>query len=74
MAKKELVEKAYALAKEQYAELGVDTDKVVKEMDKVVISLHCWQTDDVGGLKLPMLLCQVEESRQQELSGESHIN
>jgi len=49
--KKKLIEKSYELAKEQYAELGVDTDKVLEEMDKVNISLHCWQTDDVGGFE-----------------------
>lgn len=49
--KKADIEKAYTLAKEQYAELGIDTDKVIAEMDKVVISLHCWQTDDVGGFE-----------------------
>jgi len=49
--KKELIEKSYQLAKEQYAALGVDTDKVIAEMKKVVISLHCWQTDDVGGFE-----------------------
>ncbi len=53
MANIELVKKAYALAKEQYAELGIDTDQVLKEMEKVVISLHCWQTDDVGGFETP---------------------
>lgn len=48
---KELIKKSYQLAKEQYAELGVDTDKVLKQMEDVVISLHCWQTDDVGGFE-----------------------
>jgi L-rhamnose isomerase len=51
--KKEIIEKSYQLAKEQYAELGVDTDKVVSEMDNINISLHCWQTDDVGGFEKP---------------------
>ncbi len=48
---KELIKKSYQLAKEQYAEIGVDTDKVLKQMEDVVISLHCWQTDDVGGFE-----------------------
>jgi L-rhamnose isomerase len=51
--KKEHVEKAYKLAKEQYAALGVDTDKVIADMSDVKISLHCWQTDDVGGFEKP---------------------
>ena len=51
--KKEVIEKAYQLAREQYAELGIDTDKVLSELDKINISLHCWQTDDVGGFEKP---------------------
>ena len=50
---KELVKQAYAIAKAQYAELGVDTDTVLKKMSEVVISLHCWQADDVGGFETP---------------------
>ena len=49
--KKELIEKSYQLAKEQYAALGVDTDKVISELNNINISLHCWQTDDVGGFE-----------------------
>lgn len=49
--KKEAIEKAYQLARAQYAELGVDTKAVMDELDKIVISLHCWQTDDVGGFE-----------------------
>jgi L-rhamnose isomerase len=51
--KKADIEKAYKLAKEQYAELGVDTDKAIKELNNIKISLHCWQTDDVGGFEKP---------------------
>ncbi len=53
MDKNELIKKAYALAKEQYAALGVDTEKVLENMGKVIISLHCWQADDVGGFEIP---------------------
>ena len=48
---KRIIEKSYELAKEQYAALGVDTDKVLVELDNINISLHCWQTDDVGGFE-----------------------
>ena len=51
--KKEDIEKSYKLAKEQYAAIGIDTDQVVADMDNLVISLHCWQTDDVGGFEKP---------------------
>ncbi len=49
----ELVKQSYALAKQQYAALGVDTDLVLEKIKNVVISLHCWQTDDVGGFETP---------------------
>ena len=42
---------AYALAKERYAALGVDTDKAIEQLEKQQISLHCWQTDDVIGFE-----------------------
>ena len=42
-------EKAYLLAKEQYAKIGVDTDAVLERLQHVVISMHCWQGDDVNG-------------------------
>jgi len=42
---------AYALAQERYAALGVDTEKVMKDLAKVPVSLHCWQGDDVTGFE-----------------------
>jgi L-rhamnose isomerase len=42
---------SYKLARERYAALGVDTDKVRQALAKVPISLHCWQGDDVGGFE-----------------------
>jgi len=54
MAKKELfIKKAYEIAKEEYAELGVYTDSVLKKMDIASISMHCWQADDVSGFENP---------------------
>ena len=47
------VQSAYSIAKERYAALGVDTDSVLKQIEKVAISLHCWQGDDVGGFENP---------------------
>src|SRR5262249_48802329 len=45
------VERAYALARERYAALGVDTDADLKRLAAVAVSLHCWQGDDVGGFE-----------------------
>lgn len=53
MDKADLIKKAYELAKEQYAAIGVDTEAALKKMSELTISLHCWQTDDVGGFETP---------------------
>ncbi|MCX6381431.1 MAG: L-rhamnose isomerase [Armatimonadetes bacterium] len=49
--KTEKIEAAYALAKERYAEIGVDTDSAIQKLKAIPISLHCWQGDDVGGFE-----------------------
>ncbi|MCK5463638.1 MAG: L-rhamnose isomerase, partial [Bacteroidales bacterium] len=59
MAKSENIQKAFELAKAQYAELGVDVEEAMKKLENFPISLHCWQADDVGGF----------ESSDTELSG-----
>jgi L-rhamnose isomerase len=45
------IEKAYALSREKYADLGVDTDKAISRLQSVPLSIHCWQGDDVGGFE-----------------------
>lgn len=47
------IKDAFENAKEIYARVGVDVEKAVKDMDKIVLSLHCWQTDDVTGFENP---------------------
>lgn len=39
----------YLVAKEKYASVGVDTDAILKELEKVKVSMHVWQGDDVQG-------------------------
>ena len=46
-----MITKAYEMARERYAALGIDTDKVIETIEKTPISLHCWQTDDVVGFE-----------------------
>ena len=53
MNKSELIIKSYEMAREQYAALGIDTEKVLKKMASTPISMHCWQTDDVTGFEDP---------------------
>jgi L-rhamnose isomerase len=47
------VEQAYELARDRYAQLGVDTERALARLAEVPISLHCWQGDDVGGFEDP---------------------
>ncbi|MDD4820542.1 MAG: L-rhamnose isomerase [Flavobacteriales bacterium] len=42
---------AYAIAKERFAAVGVNTDAVLEKMSKISLSLHCWQADDVTGFE-----------------------
>ena len=49
----EQVKQAYELAKARYAKLGVDTEAALEKMQQIVISMHCWQTDDVTGFENP---------------------
>jgi L-rhamnose isomerase len=45
------IERAYQLAQERFAALGVDTDAALKQVAGIPISVHCWQGDDVGGFE-----------------------
>jgi L-rhamnose isomerase len=49
--REDAVNQAYALARERYAALGVDTEAALKRLATIPISLHCWQGDDVGGFE-----------------------
>ncbi len=44
---------AYGFAKERYAAMGVDTEEVLLKLDRIPISIHCWQGDDVRGFENP---------------------
>ena len=45
------LQKGYELAKEYYAQYGIDVDKAIETCDKTPISMHCWQGDDVIGFE-----------------------
>ena len=51
MKKQELVEKAYEIAKEQYATIGVNAENVLDKFKEINLSVHCWQADDVTGFE-----------------------
>ncbi len=47
----EQIKKGYEIAKEIYAQYGIDVDKAIEICDKTPISIHCWQGDDVSGFE-----------------------
>lgn len=42
---------SYREAQKKYAKIGIDTEKAIKDLAKIPISMHCWQGDDVGGFE-----------------------
>lgn len=51
MKKTELIQKSYEIAKERYAAIGVNIDTALEQLQKIAISIHCWQADDVVGFE-----------------------
>lgn len=45
------IREAYRIAAERYAEIGVDAERALAALERIPISLHCWQGDDVGGFE-----------------------
>ena len=46
------IRQAYNLAKERYAAIGIDTEKVLSQLQDFHLSMHCWQADDVKGFEV----------------------
>ena len=53
MKNEQAVKAAFEYAAERYAAIGVDVNEVLKKMQGISLSLHCWQTDDVSGFENP---------------------
>ena len=71
------VKQAYEVAKKRYAEIGVDTDAVLKKLQNVKISMHCWQGDDVRGFwnaRTPEELRQDIEKAYSLIPGKHKLN
>jgi len=47
--KENQIMQGFELAKEQYAEIGVDVEQAIAKADSIAVSMHCWQGDDVIG-------------------------
>jgi L-rhamnose isomerase len=51
MSKNTRTEESYELAKQTYADMGVDTEAAINTLSKIAVSMHCWQGDDVAGFE-----------------------
>lgn len=47
------IQQAFALAKQRFADIGVDADAALSQLDQTPVSMHCWQGDDVRGFENP---------------------
>jgi L-rhamnose isomerase len=47
----EKITKNFNQARDRYSAIRVDTDMVIKVLENISISIHCWQADDVGGFE-----------------------
>lgn len=44
---------AYKAAQAKYAQFGIKTEEVLKNLSQIPLSIHCWQGDDLGGFETP---------------------
>ncbi|MDW8846190.1 L-rhamnose isomerase [Erwinia sp. MMLR14_017] len=47
------IEQAFELAKQRFADIGIDVNAAMAQLDKLPVSMHCWQGDDVKGFENP---------------------
>lgn len=45
------IKEKYEMSKKEYEKWGLDVDKILEVLNKVKISIHCWQGDDVTGFE-----------------------
>lgn len=48
-----LIEQAFALARQRFEDVGIDVEQALAQLDRIPISMHCWQGDDVRGFENP---------------------
>ncbi|NCB08091.1 MAG: L-rhamnose isomerase [Bacteroidia bacterium] len=49
--KDQQITQAFESAKVRYATFGINVENAINQLDKLPISLHCWQADDVTGFE-----------------------
>lgn len=53
MTNEKHIQQAFEIARDRYAEFGVDAAAAMQSLRSIPVSLHCWQGDDVGGFESP---------------------
>lgn len=51
MTKDSIIRQAYEVATERYAAVGVDVKQAMEKLQRISLSMHCWQADDVSGFE-----------------------
>ena len=51
LKKSRRIRTTFDLARDRYAELGVNVELALAQLRAIPVSLHCWQGDDVGGFE-----------------------
>lgn len=52
MKSSQTIQAAYRQANERYLEIGVDSARVLEQMNQVALSIPCWQADDIQGFEV----------------------
>ena len=47
------LEQAWELAKQRFAAVGIDVEEALRQLDRLPVSMHCWQGDNVSGFENP---------------------
>lgn len=47
------LEQARELAKQRFTAVGIDVEEALRQLDRLPVSMHCWQGDDVSGFENP---------------------
>ena len=54
------LEQAWDIAKQRFAAVGIDVEEALRQLDRLPVSMHCWQGDDVAGFEPA---CDLSRSR-----------
>ncbi len=65
------LEQAWELAKQRFAAVGIDVEEALRQLDRLPVSMHCWQGDDVSGFENPEGFADRGDSGHRQLSGQS---